>query len=356
MKSCRTAVCRALVTLAALAVLLQPAHAGERCAKTERVKSGASGVTESTLLSRYHPALAGTPGDTPVYILDSGKPGGAVLIVGGTHGNEPSGYVAALLLAENARPTAGKLFIMPYANRDAVSSPSKRKGAPRQFSIKTPGGPRIFPFGSRLTNPAHQAADPAQYTHPRADKSAPGDTVRNLNRVYPGKPDGLLTEQVAYAVVALIRRERIDMAVDLHEANPTSPIQNVMIAHDRAADLAAEAVIRLQTDGIPMRLDLSPPKMYGLSHREWGDNTETLALLMETVNPAQGPGSENATEATIVTGKNGNPLAERVARHTTALRVLLDVYTEQHPNRAVSVTGIPGFAAVKANLGQYLKP
>lgn len=339
---------------AAVVVFLVTGKAVATANPVERITAG-PGVTETRMLSHYHPPLRGTPGDTMVYVLDSGKPGGSVLIAGGTHGNEPSGYVTAILLVENARPMAGKLFVIPHANASALANPDPRKGAPHSFTIQTPGGGRTFRYGSRLSNPAHQAPDPDRYKHPRAEKDAEGGTARNLNRLHPGKPDGNLTEQVAYGISQLIRRESVDMSIDLHEANPDSPIRDVLIAHERAMDVAAETVMNLQADGMELRLDASPPRMWGLSHREWGDATGTLAILMETINPAQGPKSNEADESTIVFGKNGkHPLAERVARHLTAVRALLRVYSEHHPERAVKVDGLPDYAAVRNGLGKYL--
>lgn len=322
----------------------------------ERITAG-PGVTQTRMLSRYHPPLKGTPGDTAVYVLDSGKPGGSALIAGGAHGNEPSGYVTAILLVENARVTTGRLFVIPHANASALAHPDPRAGAPREFTIQTPGGGRTFRYGSRLSNPAHQAPDPARHKHPRAEKDVEGDAARNLNRLYPGKPDGNLTEQIAYGIVRLIRREKVDIAVDLHEANPDSPIRDVLIAHERALEVGAETVMRLQAEGVKLLLDVSPPRMWGLSHREWGDNTDTLAILMETVNPAQGPKSGEADESTIVSGINGeHPLAERVARHLTAVRTLLRVYSDHYPKRPVAVEGLPDYAAVRNNPGAYLAP
>src|SRR5690625_383699 len=55
------------------------------------------GVTEIRRLSDYHPALADGPGDTDVYILDSGLPGATVLVLGGVHPDEFAGFMAALL-------------------------------------------------------------------------------------------------------------------------------------------------------------------------------------------------------------------------------------------------------------------
>ena len=35
-------------------------------------------------------------------------------------------------------------------------------------------------------------------------------------------------------------------------------------------------------------LEISPPSFRGLTHREWGDYSDTLAILMETANASQG--------------------------------------------------------------------
>ena len=45
------------------------------------------GVTEVRKLSDFFDGIAGTRGDTEVYVLDSGKPGASALILGGTHAN-----------------------------------------------------------------------------------------------------------------------------------------------------------------------------------------------------------------------------------------------------------------------------
>ena len=51
------------------------------------------GVTAIKWLSEYNPNLRGTLGDTRVYFLDSGKPGTNMLIMGGTHTDEPGGWL-----------------------------------------------------------------------------------------------------------------------------------------------------------------------------------------------------------------------------------------------------------------------
>lgn len=79
------------------------------------------GVTAVEMLSDYNPGLKGTHGDTEVYVLDSGKPGAAVLVLGGTHPNEPSGVVAAVALIENCQPKTGVLYVIPRANHSAFT-------------------------------------------------------------------------------------------------------------------------------------------------------------------------------------------------------------------------------------------
>ena len=52
-----------------------------------------------------------------VYVHDSNTPGPQVLVVGGTHGNEPAGAVAALALHRNLRIKRGRVIIIPNANK-----------------------------------------------------------------------------------------------------------------------------------------------------------------------------------------------------------------------------------------------
>ena len=56
----------------------------------EAIKKGA-GVTAVKLLSDYFAGLKGTEGDTEVFLLDSGQPGGTVVILGGRTPTNPPG-------------------------------------------------------------------------------------------------------------------------------------------------------------------------------------------------------------------------------------------------------------------------
>jgi hypothetical protein len=57
-----------------------------------------SGVTAVVKLSAYFSALSGTAADTDVYILEGPEPGGTVLVLGGTHPNEPASSLTAVTL------------------------------------------------------------------------------------------------------------------------------------------------------------------------------------------------------------------------------------------------------------------
>lgn len=60
-----------------------------------------------------------TPEQTKVYVIDSSNPGAVVMVVGGMHGNEPSGYMAAARIAHWSID-AGTLVVIPWANAVAI--------------------------------------------------------------------------------------------------------------------------------------------------------------------------------------------------------------------------------------------
>ena len=341
--------------------------------KPEPIKKGPN-VTRVKMLSDYSPGLLGSPGDTEVYILDSGKPGGTAMVLGGTHPNEPAGFLSAILLVENARPTAGRLIVIPRANASAFAHTDYQEASPRRFSIKTPAGERWFRYGSRATSPTHQWPDPDIYIHAASGQKLSGSETRNLNRAYPGSLTGNLTEQIAYAITQVIIAEKADLSIDLHEASPEYPVVNAIVAHDRAMPIAAEVAMNLGDAGIKIGLEPSPDKLRGLSHREWGDTTGTLAILMETANPSQGR-LRGVTDANLVLKgrdemyykaaklgrlfvpfpEEGIPISERVARHVAAIDELIRIYSLHTPQSPVTVDNIPGYRdIVTRGIGQFM--
>ena len=334
-----------------------------------------AGLTAQKKLSDYFPALFDTAGDTEVYIFDGQQAGGHVLIVGGTHANEPAGFITAVLLTENISLKRGKVVIIPRANASAFTHGDPQEGSPQRFALPTPSGPRFFRLGSRLTNPVDQWPDPAIYINPSGQKLS-GSEVRNLNRCYPGRPKGLLTERVAYAIMQVIRQEKIDLGIDVHESAPEYPVINTIVFHENSSELAALVSMTMEAYGFNLRLEASPPQLRGLSHREWGDAAGIMAVLMETPNASHGRLKGRPSPALIVEGKDkfytqaarlgrlfvdypesGVPLKERVARHLAAISSLFQGLEEIYPEKGLRVEGIPEAREVlEKGLGAFLHP
>ena len=313
------------------------------------------GVTRTLLLSSWLPSLAGTPGDTPVFVLEGKEPGGTLVVVAGTHGNEIAGVFAATALVETARVRRGRLVVVPRANSSAVTVRDDDRPVPEWITIETPSGLRRFRFGSRLTNPAHQGApDPVEVNLPGAAKALGGSEARNLDRAYPGSADGPLTQRVAFAIVELLRKEQADLAFDLHEASPDSRLAWMIVAHPRALDLAAAAGLDLDAAGLPMKLEVSDEGFRGLSHREWGEATGALAFLVETPNPNQATGAL----AVDPVDDAAYPLASRVAAHLQTVLAVVGVWSAEAPaRRRIELALDPGFGPAGAKtLAELLHP
>jgi len=267
------------------------------------------------------------------------------------------------------------VIIIPQANRSGFTHNDPQEGNPRRFGLETSIGKRRFRFGSRLTNPIHQWPDPVLHINPGGQKLA-GTESRNLNRSYPGKTNGSLTEKTAFAVIQLIKQEKIDLALDLHEAAPEYPVINAIVFHENSAELAAMALLELQLEGLEFRLEASPPLLRGLSHREWGDTTPARSILLETANASQGRLKGRSSPSLIIEGKdknyakasnlgllfvpwdeNGIPLKVRVGRHLAAIQALISGLRDLEPDKEIRIKNIPSSSAVKkSGIGAFLSP
>ena len=69
------------------------------------------GVTDVKRLSSYFDGIEGTVNDCNLYFFDGEETGATILVVGGTHPEEPAGRLAAWLFAENAVMEQGRLII-----------------------------------------------------------------------------------------------------------------------------------------------------------------------------------------------------------------------------------------------------
>jgi hypothetical protein len=331
-------------------------------------------LTRTFRLSEINPHLKGTPGDTDVYAFDSGVPGGSLLVLGGTHASEIAGQLTAVMMLENLRVDAGRVFIIPLANASAITNTEPQEAHPLGVTFETAGGVRFFRFGSRFTNPVHQWPDPEVYVQPSSGMTLAGNETRNLNRAYPGVADGNLTERIAWAITELIRREEIDLSFDLHESSPEYPVVNAIVASEVSQDIASMALVTLQMEGWEFTLEPSPPNFRGLSHREWTDHTKTLPFLLETTSVIMGRLRGRTNPELALEGKDdgyvlaakagvlyasfdveGIPIEKRVARHLAAIAAIVDAYNSLDPERAVLAGGWPAPADLLANgYGRYL--
>ena len=115
--------------------------------------------------------MPGTPYETPYYVYGTGSIGPILTVLGGVHGNEPGGWMAAERLVEGVRPSTGGLIVVPRANRLAID---------------------LF---QRTT-----------------------DEMGDLNRAYPGNRDGLPMEQMAFEIIEMLRAFHATHVIDMHES------------------------------------------------------------------------------------------------------------------------------------------
>ena len=141
------------------------------------------GVTAVLRLSEFSPKLAGTAGDTSVFVLEGKEPGGKALIMGNTHANEPEGMLSALIIIENAVVEKGTLFVIPFFNNSGSRNTRAGDGYPLYFDVPTDWGAQAFP----LRQPRRLAARPV--ARPGRLHPLPGAPAPFLHRRPQHQPD-----------------------------------------------------------------------------------------------------------------------------------------------------------------------
>ncbi len=331
-------------------------------------------LTEIKWLSDYLPSLKGTYMDTPIYIFDSGVPGGSVLYAANPHPYEPASNMSAYVLMENIKVEKGKVFVVPQSNRSASTTGMLGSAYPMFYNIKTEWGNPRFKIGDRNTNPLDQWPDPFTYVNYPSGQNLAYQDIRNFNRTFPGRPDGTLTERGSYALMELIRQEKIDLSIDVHEASIMYPVVGTYVAHDDSLDIAMMASMMLTSTSFDMKCEASPKSLKGLSHREWGDYSDTLAVLMETPEPFIDRVVGPMTVALMTEGKDeflqtaadhkltfvpynkdeGYPMWYRVGRHLSGALEVVKQTAAFYPEKEVVVTW-PTFEDLKEHdVGYFL--
>ena len=333
------------------------------------------GVTAVKKLSNYFPGIKGSINDCNVYFLEGEKEGGTIFVLGGTHPEEPAGRLAAWLFAENGVMEAGRLILVLSANRSASTVTRISGGYPPVYTIDTNWGGQKFRMGDRWSNPLDQWPDPEVYIHYPSRQNLAYVDIRNLNRTWPGRPNGTLTEKTCFAFMELIRREKVDIVIDLHEAELQYPIISTIVTHEKGQELATFVSMMLpDMEGFKMGMEFSPKNLHGLSHREIGDYSDAISLLFEAPEPFLDATRGKTTREQLLTGKddfvvkagehgllfekmddNGWPINVRVGRHTSAVLQTMKTWTEDHPEKPVVCANVPKYAEViKNGVGYYL--
>jgi hypothetical protein len=115
--------------------------------------------------------LDGTASRTPAVITHSGVAGKTLMVLGGVHGNEPGGWMAAEEVAMWT-PARGGLLVIPRANAQAIPDFVRTR-----------------------------------------------DDLGDLNRLYPGSAESpYLMERMAAEIVALAKEFQADLVLDMHES------------------------------------------------------------------------------------------------------------------------------------------
>jgi len=334
------------------------------------------GVTEVKKLGDYFEPLKNTTNDCNIYILDSGKPGGTALVIGGTHPEEPGANLAAQLLVENARVEQGKLIVAIWANRSASTVSRPGDAYPQFYHIPTDWGIKKFRMGDRWANPLDSWPDPEVYVNYPSRQMLAYMDIRNLNRTWPGKPDGALVERTCHAFMELIKKEKVGIFIDLHEAELEYPVISTIVANQNAQEIAAMASMMLTAMEFkrPIGMEFSPPSLHGLSHREVGDHSDALSLLFEAPEPFLDRVRGITDEHLLLTGKDpfvmkageygllyekideqGWPIDVRVGRHTSTILQVIQTYSEMYADQAIVINDAPRYAEVIENgVGYYL--
>ncbi len=328
-------------------------------------------------LSDYEPTMAGTSNNSNIYIIDSGKPGGTVMVLGGTHPEEPAANISTALMLENAKLDKGRLILVNRSNRSASLATRSGEAYPSFDHVKTPWGEKTWRTGDRAANPLDSWPDPEVYIHYPSRQMLAYMDIRNLNRAWPGRRDGLIAERTTNALMDVIKKENVGLVIDLHEAELEYPVINTIVTHEKGQDVAAMTSMTLTANefSVPLNMEFSPKALHGLSHREIGDYSNAASILFEVAEPFLDRIRGITDEKLLMTGKddfvrkagehhllyspideNGWPIDVRVGRHLSTVLESIKNFSELHPDKAVEIEGVPRYKEViEKGLGTFFK-
>jgi len=332
------------------------------------------GVTKVIKLSDFVPSLKGSNVDADVFVLEGREPGGKALLMANTHANEPAGLLACLIGIENAVVEKGTVYIIPMFNASASRNTKAGDGYPLYFDVPTDWGAKRFRMGNRDASPLEQWPDPDVYIHYPDRQLLSYLDVRNTNRTWPGRANGQIMERVTFAAMELLRRDKIDVAIDFHGAETMFPVTNCLVAPDKSSKIATLTAMTVKArEGFDSHVEPSPRNFRGLSHREIGDFSDTLPFLLEAPIPFLDQPTGPKTVKLMLDGKdpfllslskknklfvpydeNGWPMEKRVGQHLSTALEILRQFTKKNAARPIVLSGVPRYAEiVQAGVGKY---
>ena len=163
--------------------------------------------------------------------------------------------------------------------------------------------------------------------------------------------------------------------IDLHEAELQYPVISTIVAHEKGHDLAAMASMMISgTEDFNIGMEHSPEALRGLSHREIGDHTQAISLLLEAPEPMLDATRGKTDRALLLEGKDefvvragehgllfekidekGWPIDIRVGRHCSTIIQIIELWTEDYPEKGIILENVPRYKEViEKGTGAYL--
>jgi hypothetical protein len=183
-------------------------------------------------------------------------------------------------------------------------------------------------------------------------------------------------EKVTYAAMELIRKENVDLAIDVHGAETMFPVTNCIVAPENSLRIATMTSLTLKaTEGFDNHVEPSPKGFRGLSHREIGDFSDALPFLLEAPLPFLDQPTGPKTVDLLLEGKDpfllklskkgklfvpydeqGWPISKRVGQHCSAVLEIAKQFSRRNSERALNISHVPRYAdVVKNGVGFYYK-
>ena len=332
------------------------------------------GVTKVVKLSEYSPGIKGTMADTNVFFLEGREEGGKILILANTHANEPAALLTAVLFIENAVVEKGTVIIIPMFNNSGGRNTRPGDGYPLYFEIPTEWGSKKFRMGNRDASPLDQWPDPDVYIHYPDKQLLSFLDVRNTNRTWPGRSNGPLMERVTFGAMEIMRKENVDIAIDIHGAETMFPVTNCIVAPEKSMRIATMTILTVKArEQFDSHVEPSPSGFRGLSHREIGDYAETLPFLLEAPIPFLDQPTGPKTEKLLLDGKDpfllrlskkgklfvpydeeGWSMEKRVGQHCSVTLEIVNQFSRRNADRGIQISHVPRYAdVVKNGVGYY---